>query len=163
MSDYPVGSILEQEFSRVWKNLSPQQQRKGMKSAVRREATKVRNIARGYLSSSGIDVSTGLKNNIFARVFPSGSGFMVSVNPNAHGGCKAIHKNRKGREKPVLFWAESGTTYRFRGSKRLGRHTGGRTGRMPSYHFMKDAEAESDVFVERDLWNEIEKNINKIK
>lgn len=163
MSDYPVSSILEQEFSRVWKNLSPQQQRKGMKSAVRREATKVRNIARGYLSSSGIDVSTGLKDNIFTRVFPSGSGFMVSVNPNAHGGRKAIHKNRKGKEKPVLFWAEGGTTYRFRGSMRHGVHTGGRTGRMPSYHFMKDAESEADAFVESDLWREIEKNINKIQ
>ena len=163
MNNDSISSVLEQDFARIWNELSPKQQRKGMRAALRREATKVRKIAQARLGESGIDVSTGLKNNIFARVFPSGSGFMVSVNPNAHGGRKAIHKNRKGREKPVLFWAESGTTYRFRGSKRLGRHTGGRTGRMPSYHFMKDAEAESDVFVERDLWNEIEKKINKIK
>lgn len=163
MNNDTISSVLEQNFTRIWNELSPKQQRKGMRAALRREATKVRKIAQARLGESGIDVSTGLKNNIFARVFPSGSGFMVSVNPNAHGGRKAIHKNRKGREKPVLFWAESGTTYRFRGSKRLGRHTGGRTGRMPSYHFMKDAEAESDVFVERDLWNEIEKNINKVK
>lgn len=97
-----------------------------------------------------------------ARLTVRVGGFMVTVKPHGKTGYIV---NRHGKEKPVLMWAEEGTVERFPRSwrKRFLVHTdagfrwvGRSRGKMPAYHFLKEAEEQGPAIVEQEIGKELE-------
>ncbi len=130
----------ESNFKKLYAALDPKQQMKALRRVLRREANKVRKTALNNLRSS-IRSDKDLERGVRAIVYRKKVGFRVTVGTKAANrkgkGERGYHKNRQGLKKPVLIWAEDGTTYR-RTRFRIGRaaHT---TGYMKRYGFMAKA------------------------
>lgn len=148
------------EFEDLLRALNKRQLKQVVRKSYRRVANKIANIARNDLSSSGLRNGSLMKKNIRVRVYPRGSGFMVTVKP--HGNQGYYKRSQDGKEKPVAMWAAEGTKYRF---ARHGRHIypaglgykwmkSSRNGEMPSYHFLENAEKQGQSIVENDLGQE---------
>ncbi len=59
---------------------------------------------------SGMANASRLKKDIRQRVYPRGTGFMITVKPHGRQG---FHTNRFGLQKPVLMWVEAVTKVRY--------------------------------------------------
>lgn len=168
---------IEQTFGRVFKALDTKEQRKALRSAVRREANRVRKAAAVKMGASGLGrgTRTPLQKSIYARVYPDrfGLGFIVSVVPH---GRRGIHTNRQGKEKPVALFADMGTVMRRVGKRKKGRsyiskltgtkqrayqRSGHSTGRMRASHFMSDAEKQSITTVESTLYQSLTDSVTR--
>lgn len=179
---------IDAAFASVLKALDPQDLKKSMRGANRKEANRIRKIAVSKIATTGVlspknkkhrkDSKTTAQQfgkSIFVRVYPDkyGSGFMVSVFPFKK---KGYHKNRQGQEKPAALWLEEGTRFRRVGKRQsynwyTSRHTqkkqkhynrsGHSTGFVQAYGFMAKAEAEVGNSVEVNLFKEFEKNVEK--
>lgn len=168
--------VLATDFNRLWQKLSPKEQRKAMTSAMRREANRLKRIAKQNVKASGLSTRTGVDRGVYSRVYPGryGLGFMVSVKPH---GKRAIHTNRQGKQKPVLMFAEEGTTARNVGARKSGaswakgkyatkryrkyQRTGHSTGRMPKYGFIERTEQTETAGIEQRLFSDFEQNVTK--
>lgn len=168
---------LKKPFASVYKALDPKDQRKAMRSAMRREGNRLKKAAVSNLEQSGIGQGTkrSLSKGIYLRVYPEnkcGLGFMVSVKP--HGRRKGIHLNRQNKEKPVLMWAEDGTSLRhvgrrifsffgksrFTGKKiRQYLRGGASRGKMKRYAYLAKTEQQTADSVETNLFNDLQKNV----
>lgn len=157
---------IDRTFGEMMEVLDVRDQRKAMRSAMRREANKVKKMVGEEITAEGLGTSSSTGHNLWkglrVRVFPQkyGAGFMVSTKPR---GGKGYHKNRWGKEKPVLMWAADGTKMRHtkgKGALHFGRK-GHSTGRMPKYDFMAKTEDRAAAMVERDMIGEVEKEMNK--
>ena len=170
--------VFEHDIKQLLDQLSPKDQRKVMASAMRREANKLKRAAQMNVRASGLNTSTRVDKGVYSRVYPKryGLGFMVSVKP--HGAKKGIHRNRYGREKPVLMFAEEGTKPRnvgprvggssaFRKGKYASRkwrdykRSGHSTGKMPKYGFIEKTEQTETQGIEQRLWTDFERNVAK--
>ena len=169
---------LDHPFADIYKALDMKDQRKAMRSAMRREGNRIKKEAVANLSSSGIGSGTkrSLSSGIYVRTYPDryGLGFMVSVKP--HGRRKGIHLNRQGLEKPVLMWAEDGTRLRhvgrrissFMGKSRFtGKKVrqylrgGASRGKMGRYGFLAKTEAQVEGTTESNLFSALQKNVER--
>ena len=169
---------LANPFTDVYKALDMKDQRKAMRSAMRREGNRIKKEAIANLSQSGIGQGTkrSLSSGIYVRTYPDrfGLGFMVSVKP--HGRRKGIHLNRQGKEKPVLMWAEDGTRMRnvgrrissffgksrFTGKKiRQYLRGGASRGKMGRYGFLAKTEAQVEGTTENNLFTTFQKNLER--
>lgn len=159
------------EWTELSKLLTPRQMRNSVKRAYRREANKACKIAVQKLRVSGLDVkgsSSDWEKGIRPYIYSRGGGFMVTVKAkgaNKQGrGEKGMHKNRAGIKKPILMWAEDGTTVRKTKSKTkifVRKRRGHNTGQMPKYGFLERATPEMYRSVETGLFPEIETAVNK--
>lgn len=156
----------DRTFKGLMEALDVRDQQKAMRSAMRREANKVKKMAGEEIAAEGLGVGSSTGHNLWkglrVRVWPQkyGAGFMVSTKPR---GKKGYHKNRWGKEKPVLMWAADGTRMRHtkgRGALHFGRKAHS-TGRMPKYDFMAKTEDRATAMVERDMIGEVEKEMDK--
>lgn len=170
---------LDKPFASVYKTLNLKDQRKAMKSAMRREGNRLKKAAVDNLGQSGIGSGTkrSLSKGIYLRVYPEekcGLGFMVSVKP--HGRRKGIHLNRQNKEKPVLMWAEDGTRFRhvgrrissffgksrFTGKKiRQYLRGGASRGKMKRYAFLAKTEQQNEKGVEDNLFKAFHDNLEQ--
>ena len=170
---------INKPFADVYKALDVKDQRKAMRSAMRREGNRLKKAAVSNLGQSGIGSGTkrSLSKGIYLRVYPEnkcGLGFMVSVKP--HGRRKGIHLNRQNKEKPVLMWAEDGTRQRrvgrrissffgksrFTGKKiRQYLRGGARRGKMKRYAFLAKTEQQTADSVETNLFNNLQDNVEE--
>lgn len=169
---------LNAPFADVYKALNVKDQRKALRSSMRKEGNRLKKIAVSNLSQSGIGQGTrrSLSSGIYVRTYPDryGLGFMVSVKP--HGKRKGIHLNRQNREKPVLMWAEDGTRFRrvgrrvasffgksrFTGKKvRQYLRGGASRGKMQRYAFLAKTEQQTGDSVETNLFENLQKNVEK--
>lgn len=154
----------------LFEDLAPKQMVKALRGAFRREAKRVRRAAIGNLHDSiGGDgkLDKGVRDIVFRRE----AGFRVTVGTkraNKKGkGERGYYISRKRRGKPyatgkpVLIWAEDGTTWRRTRSHYGSRWRKGReTGRMKRYGFMRKTLSEVRGSVTGTLHREI---INQIK
>lgn len=156
---------IKRPFADVYKALDPKAHRKAMRSAMRREGGRLRKMAVAALrdrklgQGTNADISKGIR----ARVFPDryGAGFMLTAKPH---GKRGYHRNRFGREKPVLMWAEDGTKQRSKRGRLkflVFRKKGRSTGRMGRYGFMARAEALAGDSVERNLFGEFQDSLDR--
>jgi hypothetical protein len=164
-------------FRDVYNVLDMKEQRKVLRGALSRAGSFVRGQAVSALRASGLGKGTyrEVSKGIYVRIYPPrfGVGFMATVEPH---GTRGIHVNRQILKKPVLMWAEDGTRVRnvgrrvksFSGKNRYTgnaiRHYqrgGHSTGRMRAYGFMKKAETTSSAGVEKILFEQFEKNLEK--
>ncbi len=165
-------------FTDVYKALDMKDQRKAMRSAMRREGNRLKKEAVTNLKATGIGQGTkrSLSSGIYVRTYPDryGLGFMVSVQP--HGNRKGIHINRQNLEKPVLMWAEDGTRLRHVGrrissffgksrftGKKIRQYLRGGTsrGKMGRYAFLAKTEAQTGDSVETNLFASFQKNLER--
>ena len=139
-----------------------------LKGAYRMAGKEILQIARQKLMSSGIAHASELKKDIRLRVYPRGSGFMITVKP--HGRTQGYHTNRFGLQKPVVMWAEEGTKVRYvrkGGGQKVQTSDGKwvtlgrRRGQMPAYHFLDGIEDKDGPIIERDLIPAIESQVMK--
>lgn len=137
------------ELQRLFSALSVKQREKVFKLAFSRQATKVRRIAVSALKSTGLHNAAVLSKGIRSELARKSVGFRVTAQPAKK---KGYHRNRQGRLKPVLLWAELGTVDREK------RKTGAATGHMRAYGFMAKAEANTGA-IQEELRQEIERNI----
>lgn len=156
---------LSNPFKDVFQALDLKDQRKAMRSAMRREGNRLKKQAIANLQGSGIGQGTNgrLSKGIRMRVYPDkfGTGFMLSVKPHKKQG---FHKNRQGKEKPVLMWAEEGTKYRKTKTKTkvfARKRKGHVTGRMKRYGFMRKTGGQATQIVERNLFSDFQKNLER--
>lgn len=133
------------------------QLRNTLKSAYRKEAKKVRQIAQASLAATGMRNAAKMTSGVLYYVYSRGGGFAVTVKYGRRAK-KAVYTNSRGQTKPVQMWADEGTGQRY--TKRRGWKAGHYTGSMPAYHFMQEAEQKSG-FVEADLWKEIEAAVDR--
>lgn len=165
-------------FADVFKALNLKDQRKAMRSAMRKEGNRLKKNAVSNLASSGIGQGTkrSLSSGIYVRTYPDryGLGFMVSLQP--HGRRKGVHLNRQGKEKPVLMWAEEGTRQRhvgrrissvfsksrFSGKKiRQYLRGGANRGKMRRYAFLAKTEQQTAGSVETNLFGAFQQNLER--
>lgn len=163
----------------VFNALDLKAQRKALRGAMRKEATRVRKAVVSVIMGSKLGKGTNadITKGVYQRIYPAkyGAGFMVSVKTNGKTGKKGIHTNRAGKQKPVLMWAAEGTDVRHVG-KRSGRkhavswtgkryatygRSGHSTGKMPQYDFMDKAESQVGDGVESNLWSSFNANLDK--
>lgn len=163
----------------VFNALDLKAQRKALRGAIRKEATRVRKIVVSEIMGSKLGKGTNadITKGVYQRIYPAkyGAGFMVSVKTNGKTGKKGIHTNRAGKQKPVLMWAADGTKVRHVGKRIKRKHaiswTGRRyatydrgghsTGRMKKYDFMEKAEVQAGDGVENNLWSAFNANLDK--
>lgn len=174
---------LKRTFTQLLNELSPREQRKALTAAMRREAGTIKKAAWNNVRSAPPSKkgSTGMARDkvyrgIYTRIYPKryGLGFLVTVKPH---GSKGIHTNRRGKQKPVLMFAEEGTRSRNVGPRRGQatlrsgifarkkwrdyRRTGHSTGSMPRYGFLARADQTESPGIEQRLWAQFEQNIQR--
>ena len=143
---------LELGFKDFFKDLSPSAVSASVRDAMQRVADKVRQKAIGRLHSHSdfrpsSSIDAGIRTVLFSKIF----GFKVTVKPK-QGTSVGYYRNRQGKLKPVLAWAETGTDPR---RTRRGSYN---RGKMKAYPFMPTEEEMASV-VETDMWQEIEKAV----
>lgn len=155
----------------LFEDLAPKQRVKALRGAFRREANRVRRAAIGNLHES-IGGDKELDKGVRAIVFRCKAGFRVTIGTkraNKKGkGERGYYISRKRRGKPyatgkpVLIWAEEGTTWRrTRGRGFLKRRGGHSTGRMKRYGFMRRTLSEVRGSVTGTLHKEIIDQLKK--
>lgn len=162
------------EWADLLREMDGRQLKKSLRGALRAEAKKAQAIAQQRLETSGLRVkgsTADWKKGIRIRIYPwsKGTGFMITTKARAGSksgrGEKGMHVNRWGKKKPVLMWAEDGTTTRRTKGGRLTWLLGGRkshsTGRMRAYGFMEAAQPAMMTAVEQGLTPEVEKAVVK--
>lgn len=154
---------IEKPFKEMLDALDPDEQRKAMRSAMRKSGNKLRKQAQAELAGSKLNHASQMKKDIRVRVYPAryGAGFMLTVKPH---GKQGYHKNRQGKEKPILMWAEEGTKYRkTKGKMKLFSRSkkGHWTGEMPAYGFLEKTEQKHSAEVEQNLFTDFEKQLEK--
>lgn len=156
------------EWTELAAKLDTRQMKRALKGAYRTEAAKVVKTARRSLATSGLQVKgnkADWQKGIRPYVYSRGGGFMVTVKPGrGKNRTKSMHRNRQGLEKPVLMFAEDGTTARKTKTKtkRWTRaRKGHATGRMPAYGFLQRAQPEMYRKVEEGLLPQVEKQVRK--
>lgn len=154
---------LEKPFADVYKALDLKEQRRAMRGAMRKAGNDVRRKAAEAVGGSGLNNGAAVAKGLRVRVYPDryGLGFMVSAKPY---GKKGYHRNRQGKEKPVLMWAAGGTKQRNTKSKTkffVRTRKGHPTGRMPRYDFMGKAEAASSTKVEAELFGKFRQGLER--
>lgn len=145
----------EQSITDVLDALDIKEQRKALRSAMRREGNRLKKQAGQTLAANGLHHGVEVGKTLIVRVYPDryGAGFMVTSKPR---GKRGYYKNTRGKEKPVAMWATEGTTQRYkRGNKKPS------TGAMKRYHYLEDTENSAKHVVERRLWTDFEKNLQK--
>lgn len=130
------------------------------RNVLRRQARKIRSKVVANLWSNPLKMSPDgggrkeLEEGIRANESRDGRGIRVSIaaskNPR-----KGMHLNRRGRYKPVLLWAESGT------EPRRHKSTWHNTGRMPARHFLRDAERSELPRVRAEVVDAVNRQIQK--
>lgn len=156
------------EWSELARQLTPRQLRNSVKRAYRREAAKARAIAVQQLRSSGMSAEgdkKDLERSIRQRVYSRGGGFMVTVKAKSSGDkTQGMHRNRYGKLKPVLVFAEDGTVSRKTKTKtriftRI--RKGHPTGSMPKFGILDKSTAGMFRSVETGLFPEVEAAVIK--
>lgn len=143
---------LELGFKDFFKDLAPSAVSASVRDAMLRVGEKVRQKAIGRLHSHSdfrtpSSMDEGVRTVLFSKIF----GFKVTIKPK-QGTSIGYYRNRQGKLKPVLAWAETGTESRL---TRRGSHN---RGKMKAYPFMPTEEELASV-VETDMWQEIEKAV----
>lgn len=152
-------------------DLTPKQRVKALRGAFRRESNRVRRAAIGNLHDS-IGGDGELDRGVRAIVFRRKAGFRVTVGTkraNKKGKGERgyyISRKRRGKRnatgKPVLIWAEEGTTWRRTRGRGFWKKRGGHsTGRMKRYGFMRKTLSEVRGSVTGTLHKEIIDQIKK--
>ncbi len=138
-----------------------------LKGAYRKVGNEILKVARDKVAQSGIANASKLKKGMRLRVYPRGSGFMITVKPH---GKQGYHLNRFGLQKPVLMWAEEGTKVRYarKGGGQVvdmadgkWRTLGRRRGQMPAYHFLDGVEGSGAPIIEREIGARLEEQVLK--
>lgn len=161
------GRYQGEEWKDLLKVFDKRDLRVALKGAYRTVGKEVLRIARDRLMQSGMAHASKLKKDIRLRVYPRGGGFMITVKPH---GKQGYHVNRFGLQKPVLMWAEEGTTVRYvrKGGGQVAqlgdgkwRTLGRRRGQMPAYHFLDGVEAQGAPIIEKDMGTSLEEAVMK--
>lgn len=126
------------QLQHLFAELEPKNRRKIFRGAFRKAASSVRRAAVANLKRSGLHNAPRMAKGIRASVFRRVAGFKVTVAPDKSRH-KGFYKNSRGKEKPVLLWAERGTAERFTRSKSrffVRSRKGHRSGRMRAFGYM---------------------------
>lgn len=149
------------EWTELARQLDAKKLKGALRSAYRVEAGKALKIARKAVSQSGLQVQgnpSDLNKGVRPYIYSRGGGFMVTVKPQrGKKADKSMHRNRYGKLKPVLMWAEDGT--KRRATKGKGNRKAHNTGNMPDYRFMQRAEPDMYRSVEAGLLPQVEKKV----
>jgi len=150
------------EWDELLRAMSPRDIKRTIKTAYRRVGKQIADIARSDLAGA-IRHGNKMKGNVRVRVYPRGSGFMVTVKP--HGKQGYYKRSQDGKEKPVAMWAQDGTVERY---TRHGNNVyktadgqyftmkGNYTGRMPRNDFLKRANDQAPAIIENGIRPELE-------
>lgn len=156
------------EWDELLRAMSPRDIKRTLKTAYRRIANQIADIARGDLAGSGLRHGNKMKRSVRVRVYPRGSGFMITVKP--HGKQGYYKRSQDGAEKPVAMWAVEGTKERYArhgrrvypiGNGQYRTMKGNWTGRMQAYSFLDNARDRGPSIIEQGIKPEIEKAVEE--
>lgn len=166
----PNLSYDDSRLRRLFAEFEPKQRRKVFRDAFRRTGNKVRKVARRNLRGTKLHNAAKMTRNVRLVVFKRDAGFRVTA-----AGLKfkrnTMHRNRRGKERPVLQWAEPGTSPRYSGKQR-GRPGRRRRetlsssrryrGRMPRYGFIEKTRMQVEGTIGAELQKEINLQVDAI-
>lgn len=156
------------EWDELLRSMNVKDIRRVLKSTYRRVGKQIADIARADLVSSGLRNADKMKRAIRVHVYGRGGGFEITT--KFHGKQGFYRRSQDGKEKPVVMWAQDGTSNRFTYyHKRVIPFGGGayRTlatnarGSMRKYDFLRRAESQAPGIIENGLGPELEKAVNK--
>lgn len=152
---YYDDSRLRQMFA----DLELKNRRKALRGAMQTAARKVRKVTVSLVKSEIQSKSKGLQRSVRAIVYKRKAlGFRITVGEDRRRN-KGYHRNRYGKEKPILRWADTGTASR----KTYGR---GRkpysTGTLKQYGFISRTRSSVAGSVETDMKNALIESTKKI-
>jgi hypothetical protein len=168
---YQSSADYEKPFVELFQALSLKDQRKALRGACRREASRLKKVAKTKLRATGVGMGTidDLSKGIRTRLYPAryGLGFLLTIKPRRGGA--GFHKNRRypktHRELPVLQWLGDGTESKSKSrmTRKYGNRRSHRTGVIASgkYEFMRATEQQEGGTTENNLFNEFQKNVEK--
>lgn len=133
---------------------------RGLRNALRKEGRTVAKVAKDMVKST-VPAGKKLAKGIVSGETRDKTGFIVKATSSRKTG-KGLHRNRYGQLKPILVWAEHGTSSRMTKGKSRKAHG---TGQMEAYGFMdKTRNQELPKSVERInqvFEQQVERIINK--
>lgn len=158
--------------SRLFKalaELEPKRRLQAIKGGIRKTGNKVRKKAVSNLRSSGIHSGRDLEKGVRLVVYKKkAAGFRVTVGTKKASGRKkaqGYHTNKRGLQKPVLIWWESGTRDRHTKSKTrvfTRKKKGHYTGRIRARRFMEQTLEQTRGTVTEDMHTMIRESVQKV-
>lgn len=151
-------------LQKLFESLEPKRRRLALRGAFLKAASFVREKAVSNLRETGIHTSKGLERGVRREMLKKKLGFRVTIGtPKRHKrgfyqDTAAIHKNKRGLEKPILPWVELGTDERYTKSE-FRKRKGHYTGKMKEYGFMAKTKNQVSAKVTEELHNAIIDNI----
>lgn len=165
-----MGHYDDTQLQRMFAELEPRRRMQAMRGAFRKGANAVRKAAVGNLRQSGLRSDRDLEKGIRRIVYKQKAGFRVTVGTRIRMAKvfrenAEFHRNRRGKLKPVLMWAEGGTEYRYTKSrtkfwKRARRSHA--TGAMRDYSFMRKTLAQTKDRVTDMIHGNVVKEVTRI-
>lgn len=164
----------DSNLQRLFEQLTPAQRKRMFRGAMGRAATTVRKSAVKNLRSSihsSKDLEKGIRKIVYKQKL---LGFRLTVGTkraSKDGKRKAVgfHRNRQGKDKPVLIWAEEGTVRRkaksgarFKSGNKWVNTKSKDRGKMRASKFMEAAKRQSMPRVATNVREEITKGIIKM-
>lgn len=159
----------DSNLQKMFAELEPKRRMQAIKGGFRRLASKVRKRAVANLRQD-LHSNRDLEKGVRALVYKRKAGFRVTVgtkkaNKNGRGE-RGMHTNRRGLKKPVLIWAEDGTTWRKtkgNGGKRAARlRAAHSTGMMCRYGFIERTREQEKGSVTDDMRRMVKESVIRI-
>lgn len=156
------------KLMQLFRELGPEGRKKALRGAMSRGANRLRKAAVENLALSNLKVTPEALKGVRRAVYRKRLGFRITIGSRDRrgkgSGVWGIVKNSKGKEKPILMWAEGGTDFRrtkrgflFKGSRRA--HS---TGRMGEYGFMKRTREDALPGIEEQMRKDIVASVERI-
>lgn len=160
----PVLEYDDRNLQKLFAELEPKRRLQAIKGGFRKEANRVRKTAINNLRES-VRSDRDLEKGVRSLVFKRKAGFRITVGTkkarkNGKGEA-GFHTNRRGLKKPILIWAEDGTTQRRTKSKG-GKHAARSTGRMKRYGFMNKTLKAERGNVTENIHEMVMENVQKV-
>lgn len=134
----------DSRLAKALSELEPKRIKQALRGGIRKTGQTVRKTAISNLKQTGIRTDRDLTRGVRLVLYKKDAvGFRVTVGTKKASGKKkaqGYHLNRRGQEKPILIWWESGTKNRFTKSKTKvfrRKKSGHFTGRIVARRFME--------------------------
>lgn len=159
----------DRKLRQMFAELEPNRRAQGMRNAFSRVARSLRKSAVAEMRQQlkgAKDTQKTLDRGIRMVNYRKVLGFKVTVGTKKHhdfSKSRGFHITRQGLSKPVLIWAEDGTTSRrTSGGSWRKRKKSRSTGAMPRFGFMESTKIKESTQVDAKLKREMVESVTKI-
>lgn len=162
-------SFDDSRLLKAFEELEPKRRLQAIRGGIRKTGNRVRKKAVSNLRNTGIHTSRDLEKGVRLVLYKKkAAGFRVTVGTKKASGRKkaqGYHTNKRGLQKPVLIWWESGTRDRRTKSKTrvfTRKKKGHYTGRITARRFMEQTLDQTRDSVTNEMHDMIRESVQKV-